>query len=180
MEASKPTPAAAGGTATPPAPEPPNAMVTAEQPPEPDADAGSAGKEASEFDFDMDAAGNEFRVKLGGRPFIAREATIKTRKDGILKAREQRDANPPPPSEKADGEAVDEGDAAAVESAGFDALEASLTTFADVYEQLAEVLVHADGPEEGQPPTLEYVERHVRMSAYHRLFRRLNRAEGNA
>lgn len=155
------TKAGASAGAKPPVEEPPNAMVhvppAAAPEPEPEVPAEPS------VDFDMDEGGNTLRIKLGGRLFIARENTIAQRKEILTEAQKANQA---------------EGEEEVDEDASFDVVLASINSLSSIYPQIAEVLEYADGAEQGLPPSREFVERHVRVSAYGRLFRQLHSAEG--
>lgn len=167
MEGSLPTPAhlksddaAAGGNG---APEPPNAMVPADPPSaEPEAPEVVDGEVVPEVELDLDAFVTA-KTRLGGRPFLAKEPSIETQMATIRAATGD--------DEPAEGD---------VEATIDDALQ-TLKSLGTIYDQVREVLFHADGDEKGQPPSREFVEAHLRLSTFRALFRHLlgTRAEGN-
>lgn len=166
MEASTPQPAAAEPAKdAPAAAEPASAMVRTS----PDAAAPEAPEvvhgEVVDYDLDLDAPA-VLKVKLGGRPFHAVDMRLKTQKTLIRTAIEEG---------KAEGDIdVDEDES---DKTVLDALQ-TIKSLDSIYPQVAEVLTHVDGDEEGRPPSREFVEEHLRISTFGALMRALARREG--
>jgi hypothetical protein len=126
--------------------------------------AAATGDVLDAVDIDLDEF-IELKTRLGGRAFIAREPSIATQKALIRGG--------------ASDDEVDELDDELDERTVEDALE-SLKNLSSVYPQVAQVLRYADGEEQGRPPSREFVEEHMRISGFQKLFRQLlgGRAEG--
>jgi hypothetical protein len=120
------------------------------------------GEPVPEFELDLDAF-RTAKTRLGGRPFLAKEPSIDTQMATIRSATGDDE-----PEEGEDEATID------------DALQ-TLKSLESIYPQVREVLFHADGDEQGQPPSREFVQQHLRLSTFRALFRHLlgTRAEGN-
>lgn len=166
------------------------AIVRNDPPPAPEPVVPTA-VERPTVDLDLDEEFVTYTVKLGGELFIAREASIETQKAIVraisesettvaqARAQRQRAARERAEQRKRETAAEGEDDADAIKTID-DELQAELAeidqarddTIADldaVYTQLRYVLFHAEGANEGEPPSREFVDRYIRRSTLRKL-----------